>query len=63
MYNPEIFIVVRARDEKQAQELLDLGADEALVPEILWTHKTIEHIIQRTPEKEVTINNGKEKEL
>lgn len=63
VYNPEIFIIARARDEKQSQEFLDLGANEALVPEILWTHKTIEHIIQRAVEKEVTINNGKEKEL
>ena len=63
VYNPEIFIVARARDEKQAQELLDLGANEALVPEILWTHKTIEHIIQGTAEKEATIKNGNEKEL
>ncbi|MFQ5964550.1 MAG: cation:proton antiporter [Candidatus Scalinduaceae bacterium] len=50
VYNPEIFIIVRARDEKQAQELLDLGADEALVPEILWTHNAIDRIIQRTAE-------------
>ncbi len=50
VYNPEIFIVVRARNEKQAQELLGLGADEALVPEILWTHEMIDRIIQNTTE-------------
>lgn len=32
VYNPGIFIVTRAHDEKQAQEFMDLGADEALVP-------------------------------
>jgi CPA2 family monovalent cation:H+ antiporter-2 len=48
VYNPEIFIVTRAHDEKQAQEFMDLGADEALVPEILWTHEMVERITQKT---------------
>jgi monovalent cation:H+ antiporter-2, CPA2 family len=52
VYNPDIYILVRARDEKQAQELLDLGADEALVPEVLWTHRAVEQIIQKTTEPE-----------
>jgi len=50
VYNPGIFIVARAHDEKQAQEFLDLGADEALVPEILWTHEMIARITQKTTE-------------
>ena len=50
MYNPGIFIVTRAHDEKQAQEFMDLGADEALVPEILWTHEMIARITQKTTE-------------
>jgi monovalent cation:H+ antiporter-2, CPA2 family len=52
VYNPDIYISVRARDEKQAQELLDLGADQALVPEILWTHSAVEQIIQKSAESE-----------
>ena len=52
VYNPEILILAHASDEKQAQELLDLGADEALVPEILWTHEMIERIVQKTGELE-----------
>lgn len=50
VYNPGIFIVTRAHDEKQAQEFMDLGADEALVPEILWTHEMIARITQKTTE-------------
>jgi len=50
VYNPEIFIVARARNEKQAQEMLEIGADEALVPEILWTHIVTNKIIQKTAE-------------
>ncbi len=51
VYNPEIFIVVRAHDEKQTQELLNLGADVALVPEILWTNEIIDRITKRTNEQ------------
>lgn len=52
VYNPDLYILVRAHDEKQAQELLALGADQALVPEVLWTHNVVEQIIQNTAESE-----------
>lgn len=50
VYNPGIFIVTRAHDEKQAQEFIDLGADEALVPEILWTHEMVARITRKPTE-------------
>lgn len=52
VYNPDLYILARAHDEKQAQELLALGADHALVPEVLWAHRVVEQIIQKTIESE-----------